>query len=302
MQFIPDTSSRAGHDQSAIALVMPSFNQAGYLDAAVRSVCSQAYPALQYVVMDGGSTDGSDAIINRHRGQLHHCEIGPDGGQYDAINKGFSKTDAEVMGWLNSDDMHMPWTLSVVGEIFAFFPEVRWLTTRFPIRWDAAGRAVNCTDVRGYSREGILCGETLPGSVGFTTWPIQQESTFWRRNLWEEAGGALDVSLDAAADFDLWMRFAKVAEPYAVSVPLGGFRRHGNQKTSKALEHYQLQAMSSFRRHGKKFSQRALRNFCRDRLPCALYPIARAARWLHTAKVIQRARDNSAWVIREVFV
>jgi hypothetical protein len=302
MQFIPDTSSRAGHDQSAIALVTPSFNQADYLEAAVRSVCSQAYPALQYVVMDGGSTDGSDAIINRHRGQLHHYETGPDGGQYDAINKGFSKTDAEIMGWLNSDDMHMPWTLSVVGEIFAAFPQVRWLTTRFPIRWDAAGRAVNCTDVRGYSREGILCGETLPGSVGFTTWPIQQESTFWRRNLWEEVGGALDVSLDAAADFDLWMRFAKLAAPYAVSVPLAGFRRHGNQKTSKALSCYQAQALAAFHSHGGKFASGHLRNFCRDRLPCALYPAARAAGCLFPAKVIERRRDNSAWIIREVLV
>ncbi|MCK9589888.1 MAG: glycosyltransferase [Terrimicrobiaceae bacterium] len=286
----------------SISLVTPSFNQADFLDAAIRSVVSQAHPALQYVLMDGGSTDGSQEIIERYRKSFHHVCSGPDKGQYDAINKGFALTDGSLMGWLNSDDMHMPWTLSMVGEIFSLFPEVRWLTTRFPIRWDAAGRAVNCTDVRGYSREGILRGETLPGAEGFTTWPIQQESTFWRRDLWEEVGGALDVSLDAAADFDLWMRFAKVAEPFAISVPLGGFRRHGNQKTSKALERYQAQAMSSFRRHGKKLAAGIMRNFCRDRLPCALYPIARVAGWLHTAKVIQRTRDNSAWVIHEVSV
>ncbi len=285
-----------------IALVTPSFNQADFLDAAIRSVISQAYPGLQYVLMDGGSTDGSPEIIERHRASFHRVHSGKDAGQYDAINKGFELTDAPVMGWLNSDDMHMPWALSVVGEIFSLFPEVRWLTTRFPIRWDAAGRAVNCTDVRGYSREGILHGETLPGSEGFTTWPIQQESTFWRRDLWEEAGGSLDVSLDAAADFDLWMRFARVAEPFAISVPLGGFRRHGNQKTSKALEHYQVQAMSSFRRHGNGPAKGRLRDFCRDRLPCALYPVARAMGWLRSAKVIQRSRDNSAWVIQEVAV
>jgi len=268
----------------------------------MKSIVSQRVSGLQYVVMDGGSTDGSGAIINRYRGQLHHCVIDPDGGQYDAINQGFSKTDAEIMGWLNSDDMHMPWTLSVVGEIFSAFPQVRWLTTRFPIRWDATGRAVHCTDVRGYSQEGILRGETLPGKHGFTTWPIQQESTFWRRDLWDEAGGGLDIALDAAADFDLWMRFAKLAAPYAVSVPLAGFRRHGNQKTSKDLNRYESQALTSFRRQGGKVSSGCLRNFCRDRLPCVLYPLARAGGCLFPAKVIQRSRDDSAWMIREVFV
>lgn len=252
--------------------------------------------------MDGGSTDGSSEIIDRYRQSLTGVHSGADNGQYDAINKGFAKTDAPVMSWLNSDDMQMPWTLSVVGEIFSLFPEVRWLTTRFPVRWDAMGRAVSCTDVRGYSREGILRGETLPGAGGFTTWPIQQESTFWRRDLWEEAGGALDVTLDAAADFDLWIRFARLAEPFSISVPLGGFRRHGDQKTSKDLNRYQTQAMVSFQKHGKNFSRASLRNFCRDRLPCALYPIAKAAGWLHPAKVIQRTRDNSAWMIREVLI
>ena len=229
-----------------IAIVTPSFNQARFLEEAIVSILTQKYPTLQYVVMDGGSTDGSGAIIDRYRENLHHAEIALDGGQYDAINAGFAKTDAEIMGWLNSDDLHMPWTLSVVGEIFAEFPDIQWLTTRFPIRWDAAGRAVHCTDVRGYSREGILRGETLPGGRGFATWPIQQESTFWRRGLWEESGGSLRISLDAAADFDLWMRFAKLAEPYSISVPLAGFRRHGNQKTSNDLNRYQTQVLETW--------------------------------------------------------
>jgi len=287
-----------------IAIVTPSFNQEEFLEATLQSVLSQQYRSLQYVVMDGGSTDGSAAIINRYRGQLHHCEIGSDGGQYDAINKGFLKTDAEVMGWLNSDDMHMPWTLSVVGEIFATFPEIQWLTTRFPIRWDAKGRAVACRDTAGYSKGSILAGETLPGDGLPGTWPIQQESTFWRRGLWEKAGAHLDVSLDAAADYDLWLKFARYADIVSVGVPLAGFRRHGNQKTSRALEHYTKQAALGFSRRGglgRSEIRRSLRTLCRGPLPYFLRPWAAKAGLMYRAKGCERSRDNSQWQMVETF-
>ena len=287
-----------------IAIVTPSFNQAAFLEATIVSILSQKYSALQYVVMDGGSTDGSDAVVDRHRNQLHHCEVGRDGGQYDAINKGFAKTDAEIMGWLNSDDMHTPWTLSVVGEIFATFSDVQWLTTRFPIRWDRAGRAVTCRDAGGYSKESILAGETIPGNGLPGTWPIQQESTFWRRSLWEKAGSHLDASLDAAADYELWLRFARHADIYSVGVPLAGFRRHGDQKTSRALEHYTKQAKLAFLRSGGRCdsaSRRRLRSLCRGPLPHFLRPWAARAGLMYCAKGCERSRDNSQWQMVETF-
>jgi len=289
---------------SVIAIVTPSFNQADFLEAAMRSVLSQNYPSLQYVVIDGGSTDGSAEIIARHRGQLYDSAIGPDGGQYDAINKGFAKTDGEIMGWLNSDDMHMPWTLSVVGEIFAEFPDIQWLTTRFPIRWDAAGRAVACRDAAGYSKESLLAGETLPGAGLPGTWPVQQESTFWRRSLWEKAGGRLDADLDAAADYDLWLKFARHADLVSVGVPLAGFRRHGDQKTSRALAHYTEQAALAFSRSGgcsPSKVRRRLRTLCRGPLPHFLRVLAARSGLMYRSKGCERSRDNSRWQMVETF-
>jgi glycosyltransferase involved in cell wall biosynthesis len=283
-----------------IAIVTPSFNQGKFLAAALDSVLNQNFRGLQYVVMDGGSSDGSVDLIRERAGLLVEWRSGDDGGQYEAINNGFAATDAPIMGWLNADDMHLPWALSLVAEIFGAFPKVRWLTTRFPIRWDEAGRAVNCSDVRGYSRRGMMRGENMPGSRGFTTWPIQQESTFWRRDLWEEAGGRLDTTLSLAADFDLWMRFAKLTEPVSISVPLAGFRRHGEQKTSKFSAIYAEQAMQALVRNGGKMQRGVLRSFSRDRLPSALQSIALKFGFLHRALVISRSRDNMRWVMTEV--
>ena len=98
-------------DLPAISLVTPSFNQARYLEDALRSVHGQGYPRLEHVVMDGGSTDGSAAILDRWRDRLAHAESAPDGGQYDALQRGFARTSGEIMGWLNADDLHAPWTL-----------------------------------------------------------------------------------------------------------------------------------------------------------------------------------------------
>lgn len=137
----------------------------------------------------------------------------------------------------------------------------------------------------------------MPGSEGFTTWPIQQESTFWRRDLWEEAGGALDTSFSLAADFELWMRFARLAEPVAISVPLAGFRRHGDQKTSKFSAAYAKQAKTALVRNGGKIASGLLRSFARDRLPAALQPAALKIGFLHHSHVISRSRDNTRWVL-----
>lgn len=284
----------------------PSYQQGAFINATIRSILDQDYPNLEYVIMDGGSTDESKAIIERYSDRLHYWSTEPDRGQYDAINKGFAHTRGEVMGWLNSDDLHTPWTLSVVGEIFAQFPEIEWLTTSFPLRWDALGRAVSCSDRRGFSSAAILAGDTFPGEAGCVIGPLQQESTFWRRSLWDKVGGSLDIDLDAAADFDLWLRFAKHAEPVAVRTPLAGFRIHGAQKTSVALEKYQNQAQLAFLKNGDRASHSkayfSLRHLCRDRLPTALQPLAARLGYSFKASVCQRSKDNSRWEIRKVWI
>jgi glycosyltransferase involved in cell wall biosynthesis len=252
-------SAVGGPDLPAISIVMPSYNQARFLPFALDSVLDQGYPGLECVVIDGGSDDGSADIIAARGDRVAFWSSEKDRGQYHAINKGFARTSGEVMGWLNSDDLYLPKALWVVGEIFAAFPEVQWLTTQYQITWDENGAARECQRIRGYGRQAVLRGVYLTGGSWYSVGVIQQESTFWRRSLWERAGARVDDTMRYAADFDLWLRFARFADPCAVAVPLGGFRRHGAQKTAASgVAEYFREARRALLAHGGRPSSFAM--------------------------------------------
>lgn len=232
-----------------ISIVTPSFNQGQFLDDTMHSVLGQDYPDLEYVVMDGGSTDNSTAVIERHASRLSHWTSGKDQGHYDAIVKGFAHTSGEIMAWINSDDKYTPWAFSVVSEIFAAHPEVQWLTTAFPLNWDRHGRAVSCAYLGGFNHRTFLAGANLPRGRWHVGSFIQQESTFWRRSLWERAGATIDNG-SIAGDFELWSRFFKHAALHTVSVPLAGFRVHGNQVSVQREQEYLDACEAILQRHG----------------------------------------------------
>ena len=215
-------------DWPQISLVTPCYNMADYLDDTIQSILSQGYPNLEYVIIDGGSTDGSVDIIKRYEEQLSDWVSEPDGGMYDAINKGFQRTSGDVMGWLNADDIYHPGALFTVGEIFANMPDVRWMHGH-PNAHDSAGRTVQIRERRVWSRYNYYLGDYH--------W-VNQASTFWRRGLWDEAGGYVDDTLKYAGDMELWTRFFRHAKLYTASTILGGFRSRTGQFSTAYRDTY----------------------------------------------------------------
>ncbi len=285
-----------------ISVVTPSYNGADFLEATITSVVGQVYDGLEYVVVDGGSNDGSRAIIEKHAAHLAWWVSEPDGGQYDAINKGFAKTRGEVMGWLNSDDLYYPWTLSVVAEVFARFPKIEWLTTLYPLGLDVSGRVVRCSRRGPLSRREFFKGDNLPGLGWRATGWIQQESTFWRRSLWERAGGRLDATIGDAADFDLWARFFKLAELYTVETPLAGFRHHDGQKTAGGATAYKRDALNILIGHGGRPRTRlgaALSHAFRGVCPERLRPMAQSLGILSLGSSCVFDADARTWRIEK---
>jgi len=206
-----------------ISIITPNFNLGDYLEQTILSILHQNYPNLEYIIIDGGSTDNSLEIIKKYERHLAYWVSEPDDGLYDAIQKGFAKSTGELMGWLNSDDILLPGSLQTVATIFQTFEEVEWLTGH-PVSVNAAGGIIEPGELRRWSKYHFYIGQ-----YGW----IQQESTFWRRSLWERAGGSLRIDLQLAGDFELWLRFFRYAKLYSTPAFLGGFRFRGAAQLSQ---------------------------------------------------------------------
>ncbi|MCG6552964.1 MAG: glycosyltransferase [Candidatus Magnetominusculus sp. LBB02] len=209
-----------------ITIVTPSYNQGQYLEECILSILGQGYPNLEYIIMDGGSSDNSAEIIKKYEDRLAYSKSAPDDGQYAAINEGLKRATGDIMGWLNSDDKLHDGALWLVALVFSAMPEVQWIMGR-PTVWGEDGVLSNVlTPLPLWSRQMYLEGRIGPPH-------IQQESVFWRRALWEAAGGHLDTSLKYAGDMELWARFFRFADLYSVDALIGGIRNHPAQKTAK---------------------------------------------------------------------
>jgi len=225
-----------------ISVITPSYNNVQYIEQTIISVISQGYPNLEYIIIDGGSTDGSLDIIKKYAQWLSYWVSEPDKGMYDAINKGFAHSTGVILSWLNSDDVYLPWTFQIVAQIFLDLPNIEWLTSRTPLSLHQ-----NCIPsiiphhTPGFARTWFYRGCNLGNRNEFVNW-IQQESTFWRRSLWEKSGRRVDDGLIMAGDFELWSRFWNYADLVSTQCPLGCFRSHSNQKTKQDMATYYSEA------------------------------------------------------------
>ncbi|MEZ6131816.1 MAG: glycosyltransferase family 2 protein [Planctomycetaceae bacterium] len=215
-----------------ISIVTPSFNQANFLNQTISSVLDQNYENLEYIVIDGGSNDGSIEIIEKYASRLHYWVSEKDRGQSDAINKGFSKATGDIYGWINSDDYLLPGSLKAISTYFSN---------------ESTCDVINggCLLVDQHSQH---IQKKVPGSDStsstrriettatdcFEKWTASwfaQQSTFWRSNLWQDVGG-LRTDLHYAMDFDLWMRFARLTEIKPIPDVLAAYRFHSDAKCS----------------------------------------------------------------------
>lgn len=193
---------------------------APYIEQTMLSVLNQNYSELEYIVIDGGSTDGTQDIISKYKDKLAYYVSEPDKGMYDAINKGFSHATGEVVAWINADDIYMPWTLAVVNQIFSTYNDVNWIGGKYAFLTESGVLAQVFSKCAIKTQQDIANGWCRSELLG----PLLQEGMFWRKSLIDKAG-SLDVSYRLAGDFELWTRFAKYSSLTAVDIPLAAFRR-----------------------------------------------------------------------------
>ena len=218
-----------------LAVVTPSFNQAEYLEACIDSVLSQNYPNLEYVIMDGGSTDKSVEIIKKYEKYLTYWQSRPDGGQYAAINEGFRRTTGEIMTWLNSDDKYHPNAFIIIAAVFQSRTDVEWITGRSNTFEENGDQKWICEYLLRYSRSKYL-------NRKFDDPWIQQEGTFWRRSLWQRSGAALRAEMEFAGDLELWTRFFRFSQLYVVDALIAGYRLQPRSKARLYMDKYRKEA------------------------------------------------------------
>lgn len=203
-----------------ITIVTPSYNQAQYLEQTICSVLSQRYPGLGYVLMDGGSTDGSLSIIGKYSARFAHWQSGQDGGQAAAIADGFNRHGGEILGWVNSDDYLLPGALRRVGRVFAQNAAVDWIVCG-GIVVDESGRRIRKLYAMSQDFRSLLGGGQF----------FMQMSTFWRRSAYARIGG-LDPSLKFCFDYDLFLRLAQKQRPVLLDAIAAAFRLHRESKSA----------------------------------------------------------------------
>ncbi len=212
----------ASRSTPRVSIITPSYNQASYLEATIQSVLTQDYPNMEYIIVDGGSTDGSVEIIRKYAAKLAWWVSERDKGQTDAINKGFARATGDILAWINSDDTYLPGAVAEAASYLQAHPE--------------AGMVYG--DANLVDGEGNLLGPFPARQTDYHRLRqgyvhIPQQSSFFRAALWRQVG-PLDPSFYFAMDYDLWVRLAKIAPLHYYPRLWANFRLHSSGKSVKS--------------------------------------------------------------------
>ena len=207
-----------------VSIITPSFNQAAFLEQTMRSVLEQDYPRIEYMVVDGASTDHSVDIIRKYESKLAWWVSEKDSGQADAINKGFARATGEVIAWLNSDDYYLAGTVSAAVKIFEEHPKVVLVYGNM-LSVDEDGKTFNTLNYKQLTLEDLLCFQI-----------IGQPAVFMRRSALQATGG-LDPTFHFMLDHYLWIRMAQQGKILHVDQTWSAARYHAEAKNiAKAAE------------------------------------------------------------------
>jgi len=220
-----------GNNLPNISIVTPSFNQAGFIERTIKSVLSQDYPNFEYLVMDGGSTDGTVEILKKY-GKKITWRSEKDEGQGDAINKGLKSAKGEIFAYLNSDDVLAPGALKTAADFFSKNPRTKWVFGKCRII-DENDREIRklITNYKNFWLERYHYNTLLVLNY------ISQPAVFWRREASEKIG-LFNNHYFWTLDYDYWLRLGKKYPPGFVNRYLANFRVHQLSKTSLGIKNF----------------------------------------------------------------
>jgi glycosyltransferase involved in cell wall biosynthesis len=221
-----------------VSIVTPSFNQARFLETTIRSVLEQSYPNLEYIIVDGGSTDGSREIIERYADRLAWWVSERDQGQTDAINKGFARARGEILAWLNSDDTYQPQAIADAVAFLQARPEVGMVYGDANLI-DESGLVIGKFPARQTDYRRLKRGYVH----------IPQQAAFFRASIWRQVG-PLDPTFYFAMDYDLWVRIARLALVQYEPRWWANFRLHDTGKSVVADDRCWPEMLRVHRRDG----------------------------------------------------
>ncbi len=227
-----------------ITIITPSFNQAKFIEQTILSVINQDYPKLEYIIIDGGSTDGTVDIIRKYEKHLAYWISEKDNGQSAAINKGLKNATGEIVNWLNSDDYYEKDALSKVANGFAK-PDINVVSGR--------GRLFRESGTVGYTKGVDVYNSNLAKTIGWVR--MDQPETFFRKEVFDEIG-FLDERLHYLMDRDMWLKYLLVFGLngiHMVEDVLVNFRLHGDSKTGSRKENFETDHRSLFYSLAKQF-------------------------------------------------